>query len=447
MSGDLTGPEMFSVIQKVLLRHLAADNKVEEIKRVAELEFYSYEDKLLTIRMPPGKTNANNKLIRWLEEIVEDNEFPIERFAFATNPPKQTADAATAHEISLTPYSEIPPEHLDWLWKNYLARKRVHHWAGNSIQGKSPVAIDLIACITSPVNRPQWPDGTPNRRDPQAVLLLAGEDDPADTVRPRLKVAKANERLVYDVKMTVNVKGKPIDKLLALDRDISSLIEKARTIKNLGAIFIDPITNYLGKVSMNKEEQVRDLLMPLVELSKTARIAVVTIGHFNRREVGTDPLQRVMGAAAFHGVARFLYLFGPDPEDADQYAHVMVQRRGVGAPGLRYKTQAQSCKWEGESSKVIRVLWRGETKATAEAIVDPPSSEQKTQVAEAADCLRQYLREGHKPQKKCIAHVKEQTGIDLIALNTTRVRTVTGVSSSKRKGDDFYSWELIKPDA
>jgi putative DNA primase/helicase len=152
-----------------------------------------------------------------------------------------------------------------------------------------------------------WPDKTPNRAGPQSVILLAAEDDPEDTVKPRLELAGANVKKVYDVKCTMRLDQKPVEKLLALDHDIHELIAKARTIPDLALMVIDPITNYLGKVPMNKDEKVRAILMSLGSAARKLKCAIITFGHLNRREKGTDPLQRIMGAAAFHGVARFVY--------------------------------------------------------------------------------------------------------------------------------------------
>ena len=74
---------------------------------------------------------------------------------------------------------------------------------------------------------------------------------------------------------------------------------------NAAAVIIDPITNYLGSKEMNKEEQVRSLLMPLAEqIAQPLNVCVITVGHLNKRGAEASILQRFMGAAAFGGVAR-----------------------------------------------------------------------------------------------------------------------------------------------
>ena len=445
MSKLSEGEQIFKTIQTVLIRNLGVDGKVRGITQVSHMQYLAYDapNKTLAIQKPAYANDPSPVLTKRMFEIVADNNLPVREFKFIPCSPNGTGKSShePQSEIVLTPYSEIAPEHLDYIWPSYLARNKLHHFAGNSTEGKSPVATDLIACVTNPAVRKKWPDDTPNDNQPQSVLLLSAEDDPNDTVRPRLAVAKADAGRVYNVGCSVEIDQKPVEKLLALDRDIRALIAKAKALGDVGLIVVDPITNYLGKAGMNKEEDVRGVLMQLVDAARSLHLAVVTIGHLNRREKGTDPMHRIMGAAAFAGVARFVYLFGPDEEDADQYAHVMVQRRGVGASALRYRTVAESKKWNGKTSGVIRVLWRGKSQATAESIVDPVSPEKKSQIGEAAKALKVYLSDGPKPAKECMDHLKEK-GFDVDDLNRSRVLKKASARSEKLEGNRFYSWFL-----
>jgi len=140
---------------------------------------------------------------------------------------------------------------------------------------------------------------------------------------------------------------------------------------------IDPITNYLGGAKMNAEEDVRALLTPLASLAAELGIVVITVGHFNRRDKGTDPLHRMMGAAAFSGVARADYAFGPDPDEKSKYCHVMSVVRSCGGEGdaLRYRTEivTENCP-DSFSTDIVRVVWTGKSDATAEEVVDSASS-------------------------------------------------------------------------
>jgi putative DNA primase/helicase len=342
-------------------------------------------------------------------------------------------------EVTLQSYDEIPKEHLEFLWPGYLALGKLIHLAGNSGEGKSPLTCDLAARISRGA---EWPDKAANTLGPRSVILLAAEDDPSDTIRPRLEQAGADLTKIHQVKATVKTEQSASEKMLALSTDLAALLTAARTIKDLALIVIDPITNYLGAgVKMNQEEDVRAVLMPLALGAKDLCITALTVGHFNKREHGTESLQRIMGAAAFHGVARFIYLVGADPEDTDKFAHVLVQRRGGDAPSLRYKTFAKPVEWLGKVSSVVGVEWRGVSQATAQDAVDPELSREKSTVEKAGEELAAILKDGKKKRDEAL-ELLAGAGFDTKRLNTTRLLQWAGAKTKRFPGEKFYSWYL-----
>lgn len=307
------------------------------------------------------ETAFDERLVRKEIEHVIDSYAPGKSASKMKEPPPEV-------RVSLKDYSMIKKEHLEYLWPKYLPLGKLAHFAGKSTEGKSPVSTSLGAICS---NGSRWPDGTENTLGQRDVILLAAEDDPQDTVRPRLELAGANLERIHQAVCTVRTSQNESEKLLALSSDLALLIESMRTLPELALVIVDPLTNYLGPgVKMSREEEVRALLMPMALAAAELKICILTIGHFNRRDRGTESLDRIMGAAAFHGIARFLYLAGPDPQDDDPYAHCFVQRRGVGAPSLRYKTFMRDVEWDGKISGVIGVEWRGVSTATAEDAIN-----------------------------------------------------------------------------
>ncbi len=341
--------------------------------------------------------------------------------------------------VEIERYSVIEKEHLEYFWQGYLPIGKLVHLAGKSGEGKSPLSISLAAACSTGRD---WPDGAKNILGPRDAILLAAEDDPHDTIRPRLDLAGADVARVYRAKCTVKTEQSVSEKLFALSSDLALLIATARTLPELALVVIDPVTNYLGSgVKMNSEEEVRALLMPLALAAAELKILALTIGHLNRRERGTESLDRIMGAAAFSGVARFIYLVGPDPEDTDPHAHVFVQRRGVDAPSLRYKTFLKEETWGGKTSGVIGVEWRGASKATAEDAVDPQTASDKSAVRRAAKDLAEILKDGRKSSddaKKALGAL----GHEVEKINTTRLLFFAGASSQRFTNERYYSWFL-----
>ena len=89
--------------------------------------------------------------------------------------------------VVLTCGTELTPEPVRWLWQNWLALGKFHLLAGAPGQGKTTIAMSLAATVTI---GGRWPDGT--RCEAGNVLIWSGEDDPADTLLPRLLAAGAD---------------------------------------------------------------------------------------------------------------------------------------------------------------------------------------------------------------------------------------------------------------
>jgi hypothetical protein len=156
-------------------------------------------------------------------------------------------------------------------------------------------------------------------------------------------------------------------------------------------------------------------------------------------------MHRFLGAAAFIGVARAVYAFGPDPEEESKFAHTMTVVRGCGGEGsaLKYHTElvTDHCP-DSEPNDIIKVIWDGTSNATAEDSVDPsPSKEKSQEEEEAAQVLKDFLRDRRKPATECVDFLKAE-GHDLEKLNAGRVRRKAGVDSKKFQGERFYSWYM-----
>jgi hypothetical protein len=74
------------------------------------------------------------------------------------------------------------------------ARGKLHMLAGSPGAGKSTIALTLAAVATA---GGRWPDGT--ECTPGHVLVWSGEDDPADTLLPRLLAAGGDPKRRYSM--------------------------------------------------------------------------------------------------------------------------------------------------------------------------------------------------------------------------------------------------------
>jgi hypothetical protein len=325
---------------------------------------------------------------------------------------------------------DVVREHLAWLWPDFLPDNKLVHFGGVSAAGKSPVTMSLSGIVTAGKN---WPDGAKNEHGPRSVLMMNMEDSLEDTIMPRLDLEGGNDNKFFFVKGTRCEKGEKNCLLaLALDRDMNELFEAARKIEDLSLVVCDPITNDLGRKKMNSEEEVRSVLTPCAQLAAELKVTFITVGHLNRREAGTNPLHRMMGAAAFVGVARQIFLFGEDPWSEDKYSHVMVSARSASGSGdgIKYQTYMGKSTYKDQEFDAVGVRWGEKSTAEATDVVDPTSRAEKGKVAEAAAALRQILAKGALPARECV-NALTNLGFDVTKLDPSRIRARAGVRTTK----------------
>jgi hypothetical protein len=360
------------------------DARLQHVDLITNVSVFRGTKAVTTKRIPVFHIHTE----QWVwNEDEEQLQFKQEIFEKVVNEvPKHEEERVGCVERA----SDIRKEHREWLWPGYLGRNKVAHFGGASTEGKSPVTLDIAARVSAGLD---WPDGTPNTLGPKAVILLAAEDDWSDTIIPRLEVAGANRDNIYKFK----VKQRDVELTPSLDSDCQRLEKQIAYLGNVVLVVIDPITNYLGSKSMNMEDEIRGgILMPLSQVAKNNNCAVITVGHLNKRGSEATVLQRLMGCAAFSGVARDVFIFGQDPEDEDKYAHIMSEIRNKSAPKLKYRTEAVKTEWDGKTSEVIRVKWCGVSYADVDDVVNAPKQQDKSITGRAVALITGMLRSGAK---------------------------------------------------
>lgn len=226
----------------------------------------------------------------------------------------------TETEPILRNATEVKPKRIKWLWFEKIPLGKITLLAGNPDNGKS-LASTSIAALCSNGNRYPGCDWT---HTPADVLMMLGEDDLEDTAVPRLIAADANMKRIHFLEGVRPVQLE--DREVKLDADIPAIERQLEANPNIRLLIIDPISNYLGDVSMVAEQEVRSILIPLKRAAEKYNVAVVIVMHLNKKN-DLDAISRVGGAMAFIGVARCSWLFSRNVQEKEVSEDGVVQER------------------------------------------------------------------------------------------------------------------------
>ncbi|HZV04380.1 MAG TPA: AAA family ATPase, partial [Gemmataceae bacterium] len=230
----------------------------------------------------------------------------------------EAAPKASPATLQSVRASQVPMRAVQWLWQDRFALGKLGIFAGLPDEGKSMLSFYVSARITRPEQH-KWPNG--EGQAPQGnVILLTAEDDPEDTVVPRLVAAGADLDRVEIVSMVRDRDqgGLECERMFSLGDDLELLRQKIDQVGDVRAILIDPVTAYLGRagaVDSYRDSDVRAVLTPLVHLAYERRIAVIVIMHFNKKVDVTNALLRISNSLAFGGVARHVFSVTDDEEN------------------------------------------------------------------------------------------------------------------------------------
>jgi putative DNA primase/helicase len=298
-------------------------------------------------------------------------------------------------EVLLVKASTITPEPIRWLWNGYLARGKLHILAGAPGTGKTTLALSMAATIT---RGGRWPDGTrPTAGD---VLIWSGEDDPADTLTPRLMAAGADLERCHLI-----TGSRDDDGLRAFDpaRDMPALAAAALPLADVALLMVDPLVSAVAGDS-HKNAETRRALQPLVDLAGQLGAAVIGISHYTKGTQGRDPTERVTGSLAFGALARLVLATGrKEGEDGPQL--VMVRAKSnIGPQGGGWAYELRQGELDGRPAiSASSVHWRESLTGDARSIlgeVEGDDSEERTERSEAAEWLAEVLAAGAMPARE-----------------------------------------------
>lgn len=290
-------------------------------------------------------------------------------------------------KVNAVSAADIKPLAIRWLWRGWLAKGKLHILAGAGGTGKTTLLLSLIATITT---GGRWPDGELCQERGNA-LIWSSEDDPADTLVPRLIAAGADLSRVHIIQGRINAQGEadPFDP----SNDIGLLRETVRELGGVSLLMLDPVVSAV-KGDMHKANDVRRGLQGVVDFAEANLCAVVGISHFAKGGAGSSPADRVIGSQAFSALARTV-LVAAKQQDSD--ARVLARAKsniGTDDGGVSYTIEP--CTISG-GIETTHVAWGDLIEGSAREILgDLEGSDDDTRMDDddPSEALKRILKDG-----------------------------------------------------
>lgn len=337
--------------------------------------------------------------------------------------------------------SDVEAKAIVWLWDQRLACGKFSIITGNPGLGKSQITASLTAVVTTggrwPVTRDQAPKGS--------VLILSAEDDPEDTIRPRLEAAGAALESVHLLQavMAPSETSGSVRRGFNLSMDIPKLVVRMREIGDVRLVIIDPISAYFGNTDSHKNAEVRTLLLPLQQAAQEMGAAIIGVSHLTKSE-GMDVLLRTQGSVGIVAAARAVFGVGKDKDDpGKRYFMPLKNNLATDMNGFSYHIEEYCLAGSDPLIRTSRVMWDNElVTKNADEVFTNPDKEQRSAVDEAEDFLRDALSLGWMRTLDLQAQARK-AGISWISVK--RAQTKLHIKPTRHGGlasGGGWGWEM-----
>ena len=314
--------------------------------------------------------------------------------------------------LELGSMDQVELQLVQWLWEPYIPFSKISIIQGDPGEGKTTLALWLAAACTTGKPLPGM-----KPMEPFNVIYQSAEDGLADTIKPRLMEAGADQSRILFVKED----KKP---LTLLDERIEAAICEA----NARLMILDPIQGYLGnRVDMNRANEVREVLNRVGSVAERTGCAIVFTGHLNKA-AGISSAYRGLGSIDFRAVARSILLVGSLRNEPN--VRIMVHDKSSLAP------KGKSLAFALGDEEGFRWL-DGYEDVSASTLLCGTVPE--TKVTAAEELIRELLSGGEEvPSEEVFSKARER-GIGVRTVNAAK-KNIPGIQSVRR--GNGWSWKL-----
>jgi putative DNA primase/helicase len=264
-----------------------------------------------------GNTASPEQLRAELEELARSAKpwTPVAE-------PRPASSSKGRVEPDLLCLADVEARPVPWLWPGRIPLGRLVLLVGRPGAGKSFLTCDLAARVSTGA---AWPDLGIDRAPLGDTLLICAEDDPADTIRPRLDAAGANCRRVHLLKAAKILSDDGDERSVAFDLSNVDLIRDALArLPDCKLAVVDPVGSFIGgQVDSYRDNEVRAVLAPLAALAAERGVAILLVCHTRKAPVPFAD-DATLGSRAFVGLARSILHLAADPDDESRNRKLLL---------------------------------------------------------------------------------------------------------------------------
>jgi putative DNA primase/helicase len=250
-------------------------------------------------------------------------------------------------ELDLVCMADVEPCEVPWLWTSRFPLGRISLLVGRPGCGKTFLTADIAARVS---RGSEWPDGS-GCAPHGSVLMLNAEDDPADTLAPRLIGAGADLDKVYLLRAAKLIQEDGQENSIPLD--LSNLVQVERALEQIAdcrLLILDPIGSYLGgRTDAHRDTEVRAVLAPLVLMAERRGIAVLLVAHTRKAEAPFKD-DTVLGSRAFTGLARAVWHLEADADDPERRRKLLMPGKSnlaLAPKGMAFRIVPTNGRYDG----------------------------------------------------------------------------------------------------
>ena len=333
--------------------------------------------------------------------------------------------------------SDIKPQPINWLWKDYIAKGTFTLITGEPDLGKSQMTLSMTAIVTTGGN---WPVSG-EKCEEGNVIILSDEDNLEKTIRPRLEANGANLEKIHYLDGIGKGDSNSDCELFNLKSNLTQLETMINEIKGISMIVIDPLSAYLAGVDTYNNKDVRSMLAPLSKLAGRYDIAIVCVEHPPKSSNGRA-MNQVGGSIAFVAASRSAYLVSKDPEDEERRLFLKIKNNLSNySGGISFTVESHKLP---NGIGISKVLWGDEpVKITADKVL---AYYNQTEFQHKKESRKKWLQEELADGPKNAAEVEKKAltqGMTQKQLRTAK--EYAGVSSDKTDFDGGWDLSLSNP--